>query len=170
MAVTVVSVLLHACESYRSIDGFYEAHRNDNQVIAFRVPKFMFSLLGQISPGMNSLIGTTRDIRYMSFPSALPERTRFLNHEMDQVTGSSFIEVYRKNDDLKRNVVSVREKGNTVREILIYTNNNVNGSFLYFNGRFDPLRVRALAQDLELQSLGDTILGAMGTARPSEDQ
>ena len=74
---------------------------------------------------MNSLIGNTRDLRYMQFPSATAERTKFLNQQMNGITGSSFIEVYRKNNDLNRNVVSIREKRDAVKEILIYNNNNL---------------------------------------------
>jgi len=62
-----------------------------------------------------------------------------LNKQMSGMTGNSFIEVYRKNDELKRNIVSIREKKDAVKEILIYNNNNANGSFLYFNGDFDPV-------------------------------
>ncbi|MBT8292365.1 MAG: DUF4252 domain-containing protein, partial [Eudoraea sp.] len=52
-----------ACGSYNSIDNFYNAHKNDNQVTAIRVPQFMLSLLGNISPQMKSLIGNTKDLR-----------------------------------------------------------------------------------------------------------
>ena len=93
------------------------------------VPQFMLTLISGISPEMQSLVGNTRDLRYMRFPSATPAKTQFLNKQMNGITGNSFIEVYRKNDELKRNVVSIREKRNSVKEILIY-NNNLNGSLL----------------------------------------
>lgn len=151
-------ILLSSCGSYNSIDSFYEAHKNDDQVTAVRVPRFMLSLLGNISPEMNSLIGNTKDLRYMQFPSATPERTNFLNNQMNNMTGSSFIEVYRKNDNQKRNVVSIREKRDAVKEILIYNNNAARGSFLYFNGNFDPVKVREMAQNEDFQKLGDGII------------
>lgn len=151
-------VILSSCGSYNSIDSFYEAHKNDDQVTAVRVPRFMLSLLGNISPEMNSLIGNTKDLRYMQFPSATPERTNFLNNQMNNMTGSSFIEVYRKNDNQKRNVVSIREKRDAVKEILIYNNNTTRGSFLYFNGNFDPVKVRQMAQNEDFQKLGDGII------------
>jgi len=151
-------ILLSSCGSYNSIDSFYEAHKNDDQVTAVRVPRFMLSLLGNISPEMNSLIGNTKDLRYMQFPSATPERTNFLNNQMNSMTGSSFIEVYRKNDNQKRNVVSIREKRDAVKEILIYNNNTARGSFLYFNGNFDPVKVREMAKNEDFQKLGDGII------------
>ncbi|MFS4491530.1 DUF4252 domain-containing protein [Maribacter sp. 2308TA10-17] len=151
-------ILLSSCGSYNSIDSFYEAHKNDDQVTAVRVPRFMLSLLGNISPEMNSLIGNTKDLRYMQFPSATPERTKFLNNSMNNMTGSSFIEVYRKNDNQKRNVVSIREKRDAVKEILIYNNNTTRGSFLYFNGNFDPVKVREMAKNEDFQKLGDGLI------------
>ncbi len=154
----VTLVLISSCGSYNSIDSFYEAHKNDDQVTAVRVPRFMLSMIGNISPEMNSLIGSTRDLRYMQFPSATPERTKFLNTQMNNMTGNSFIEVYRKNDNQKRNVVSIREKKNAVKEILIYNNNTTRGSFLYFNGNFDPVKVREMAKNEDFQKLGDGLM------------
>ncbi len=159
--------LITSCSTYNSIDGFYNAHKNDNQVTAVRVPRFMLSLISNISPEMGSLIGNTKDLRYMQFPSATPARTEFLNKEMNGITGNSFIEVYRKNDDLKRNVVSIREKKNTVKEILIYNNNGLSGSYLYFNGNFDPVKVRQMAKSEEFQKLGDGLINDFGTTTPS---
>ena len=74
---------------------------------------------------------------------------------MDNITENSFIEVSRKNDDLGRNVISVREKKTAVKEILVYNNNNLNGSFLYFNGNFDPEKVCQMAQNEDFQKIGD---------------
>tara|TARA_R110002167_G_scaffold91083_4_gene244985 strand:+ start:1750 stop:2286 length:537 start_codon:yes stop_codon:yes gene_type:complete len=159
-----------SCGSYNSIDSFYNAHKNDNHVTAVRVPHFMLSLIGNISPEMKSLIGSTRDLRYMQFPSATPARTTFLNNQMDGITGNSFIEVYRKNDDLKRNVVSIREKRNAVKEILIYNNNGMDGSFLYFNGNFDPIMVREMANNKEFQTLGDGLINQINLGTPSNSK
>jgi hypothetical protein len=157
--IFLVCVLtLSACGSYNSIDRFYNAHKNDSQVTAIRVPQFMLSLLGNISPEMKSLIGNTRDLRYMQFPSATPERTQYLNTQMNTITGNSFIEVFRKNDELKRNVISIREKRNAVKEILIYNNNNIRGSFLYFNGDFDPVKVREMAKSSEFNELPNSLV------------
>jgi len=159
-------ILLTSCGSYNSIDTFYNAHKNDNQVTAVRVPQFMLTLISGISPEMQSLVGNTRDLRYMRFPSATPAKTQFLNKQMNGITGNSFIEVYRKNDELKRNVVSIREKRNSVKEILIYNNNNLTGSFLYFNGDFDPVKVRDLAKNNEFGKLGDGLIKQFSAGTP----
>ena len=159
-------ILLSGCGSYNSIDSFYEAHKNDSQVTAIRVPRFMFSLISEISPEMESFVGNTRDIRYMQFPSANESQTQFLNNQMNNFTGSSFIEVFRKNDELKRNVVSIREKRDVVKEILIYKNDNIKGSFLYFNGNFNPMKVRELAKNQEFDNISKGILPKMNLSTP----
>tara|TARA_R110000868_G_scaffold4211_14_gene26750 strand:+ start:6634 stop:7164 length:531 start_codon:yes stop_codon:yes gene_type:complete len=159
-------ILLLSCGSYNSIDSFYNAHKNDNQVTAVRVPQFMLSLLSGISPEIESIIGNTRDLRYMQFPSTTPARTEFLNNQMNGITGNNFIEVFRKNDDLKRNVISVREKKNSVKEILIYNNNNQQGSFLYFNGDFDPVKVREMAKNQDFDKLTEGIINQFNITAP----
>jgi len=156
----IISLLffLSACGGYNSIDSFYNNHKNDNQVTAFRVPQFMLTMIGEISPEMKSLIGDTKDLRYMQFPSTTPSKTQMLNQQMNSITGTSFIEVFRKNDDLKRNIVSIREKRNSVKEILIYNNDNQTGSFLYFSGDFDPVKVRQMAQNAEFTKFGNGVI------------
>lgn len=164
--VSLALVLTISCSTYNSIDSFYDAHKNDDQVTAVRVPRFMLSLLSNISPEMKSLIGSTKDLRYMQFPSTTPTRTQFLNQQMNGITGNSFIEVYRKNDDLKRNVVSIREKRDAVKEILIYNNNAQQGSFLYFKGNFDPVKVREMAKNEEFRTLGDGLINQLNMGSP----
>lgn len=170
LLLLLFAFLLFGCGSYNSIDNFYEAHKNDDQVTAIRVPQFMLSLVGEISPEMKSLVGNTRDLRYMQFPSKTERQTRFLNSQMNTMTTSAFIEVFRKNDQLKRNVVSIREKRNVVKEILIYNNDNALGSFLYFNGNFDPIKVRELAKNNEFDKLSQGLVPQMQLSTPGISQ
>ena len=163
----LILLLVVSCSSYNSIDNFYEIHKNDNQVTAIRIPQFMFSLVSEISPEMKSLVGNTKDLRYMQFPSSNESQTKFLNNQMNSFSKSSFIEVFRKNDELKRNVISIREKRNVVKEILIYKNDNVTGSFLYFNGNFDPIKVRELANNQEFEKFSQGVLPQLNLTVPS---
>ncbi|MBT8186302.1 MAG: DUF4252 domain-containing protein [Croceitalea sp.] len=167
-AIKIIGALLlfTACGGYNSIDNFYEMHKNDDQVTAIRVPQFMIALVGQISPEMQALVGTTKDLRYMQFPSASESQAKFLNDQMNGFTTGNFIEVFRKNDDLKRNVVAIREKKDVVKEILIYNNDNIKGTFLYFNGNFDPAQVRQLAKNNEFQQFSNGLLPQLNLQTP----
>jgi hypothetical protein len=156
--VSIYLLILASCGSTRNVDRFYEAHKNDDQVTAIRGPRVMLTMISGISPDMEALVGRTKELRYMQFPSSTPARTEFLNQQMTTMTGNSFLEVYRKNDQLKRHVVAIREKGNSVKEILVYKNNNVNGSFLYFNGDFDPVKVRELAMANHFDGFSEALL------------
>lgn len=161
-----VLLLGFSCGSYNSINSFYNQHKNDDQVVAIRVPQVMLSLISGISPEMEALVGDTRDLRFMQFQSNTRERSEFLNRKMNAITGNSFIEVYRKNDGLKRNVVSIRERRNSVREILIYNNNDVTGSFLYFNGNFDPLKVREMASNQKFEEISKGLVNQFSMQPP----
>ena len=161
-----VLVLLSSCGTYNSIDSFYNAHKNDDDVLAIRVPQVMFTLLGGISPEMEALVGTTKDLRYMQLPSSTPTQTQYLNRQMNNLTGSSFIEVFRKNDKTKRNVVSIRERRNVVKEILVYNNDNLSGSILYFNGNFDPVMVRDLAEKNKFEAISSGLVGKFNPQTP----
>lgn len=151
-------LLLSSCGSYNSIDSFYNAHKHEDQVRAVHVPRFMFSLLSGISPEIGTLIGNTKDLRYMEFPSTTAERTTYLNEQMTGITGNSFIEAYRNNDNDKRNVISLRERGDVVKEILVYKNNASKGSFLYFNGDFDPVKVREMIKNKDFDKLSSGLI------------
>ena len=160
-------IFLSSCGSYNSIDSFYNAHKNDNQVKAVRVPRFMFTLLSGISPEIQTLIGNTKDLRYMEFPSTTADRTTYLNNQMTGITGNAFIEVYRNNDNDKRNVISLRERGDVVKEIIVYKNDATKGSFLYFNGDFDPVRVRDMVKNKDFDKLGNGLISEFtSTATP----
>lgn len=156
-------VLLTSCGSYNSIDSFYNAHKNEDQVRAVRVPRFMFTLLSNISPEVGTLIGNTKDLRYMEFPSTTPERATYLNDQLAGITGNAFIEVYRNNDNEERNVVAIRENGDVVKEILVYKNDSNKGSFLYFNGNFDPVQVQQMVKNRDFDKLGDGLINQFTT-------
>jgi hypothetical protein len=125
--------------------------------MAVRVPQSMLSLLAGVSPELKGIIGNTTDIRYMRFSGLSTPKVQSLNNQMNTITSSSFIEVYRKNQDAKRNVISIREKRNVVKEILIFNHDNFNANLLYFNGDFDPAKVRSLAKNEQFTEVSDAL-------------
>ncbi|MGB5237948.1 MAG: DUF4252 domain-containing protein [Flavobacteriaceae bacterium] len=156
-ALSLLFVLLLSCGSTNSIDRFYELHKNDNEVLAVRVPQSMLSLLSGISPELQNIIGNTRDIRFMRFSGLSTPKIETLSNQMNNITSSSFIEVYRKNQDEKRSVISIREKRDLVKEIMIFNHDDFNANLLYFNGEFDPARVRSLAENEQFNDMSETL-------------
>lgn len=166
--LSLAILLLLSCSSSNSIDRFYEMHKNDNQVLAVRVPQSMLSLLGGISPELRNIIGNTRDIRFMRFSGLSTPKIQSLSNQMNDISSSSFIEIYRKNQDEKRNVVSIREKRNLVKEILIFNHDDFNANLLYFNGDFDPAKVRDLAENEQFNEMSETLFSQFSGPVPIE--
>ena len=150
-------IYLNACSSANSVDNFYNRHKDDNQVTALRIPSVVIEMLSDISPEMQSLFGSTDDIRLMKFSGLSPAKASSLNAQINNMTSSSFIEVYRKNDDAKRNVISIREKRNVVKEILFYKTDSFNTTLLYLNGNFEPSKVRSLAESDQFDKVSETL-------------
>ncbi len=150
--------LLISCGSYNSINSFYNLHKNDANVTAFRVPHFMFSLLRGSSGEMNSFMNNVSDIRFIQLsPKTDIERTDISN-QINGLVSNKFVEVYRKNEDEKRTLISVRENRDVVKEIIIYKNGKKNNSIFYFKGNFDPNRVRKYVKENKFDNLSNNVL------------
>ena len=137
-------LLFISCGS--SVESFYDAHKNDTNVTAVQVPKFMYSLLGNLSPEMNELIGNVSDIRYMNLPSSSSLRNQQINTEIDKITKSGYSDVFRKNNDNTRSLLSVKEQGNIIKQIILHNSNGSNNSLLYLKGNFDADKIRKMAE------------------------
>lgn len=150
--------LLVSCGSYNSINSFYNLHKNDANVTAFRVPHFMFSLLRGSSDEMNNFMNNVSDIRFIQLsPKTDIERTAISN-QINGLVSNKFVEVFRKNEDKKRTLISVRENRDVVKEIIIYKNSEKNNSIFYFKGNFDPNRVRKYVKENKFDNLSNTVL------------
>lgn len=164
----LAALWLQSCAPTQSMDAFYEKHKEGTDVLAFRVPPVMFSLLGEVSPDMKSLVGTTTDLRYIRLPASGQGKMAALNQQVTHLTSGAFIEVFRKNEGDKRNIVAIRERGNTVRNIMVYSNNAAFGSVLFIEGKFDPEKVRTLAREDGFGRLEETLTGTFGSPGISE--
>lgn len=147
-----------SCGSYNSINSFYNLHKNDDNVTAFRVPNFMLNLLRGSSGEMNSFMNNVSDIRFIQLnPKTETERTS-INNQINGLVSNNFIEVFRKNEDKKRTLVSIRENRDVVKEIIIYKNGLNNNSIFYFKGNFDPNKVRKYVKENKFDNLSNTVL------------
>ena len=150
--------LFISCGSYNSVHGFYNNHKNDANVTAIHVPQYMLSVLRGTSGEMNSFMANVREIRFIQLkPNNQMERTAISN-QINGLVSNRFVEVFRKNEEENRTLISVREKRDVVKEIIIYKNNNKNNSIFYLNGNFDPSTVRDYIKNDKLDNLSNSIL------------
>ena len=154
----LVVLLFISCGSYNSVNGFYNNHKNDANVTAIHVPQYMLSLLRGTSGEMNSFMANVREIRFIQLkPKTDLERTS-ISSQINGLVSTSFVEVFRKNEEENRTLISVREKRDVVKEIIIYKNNGKNNSIFYLNGNFDPANVREYVKNDKLDNLSNSIL------------
>ncbi len=150
-------IALVSCGSYNALNSFYEQHKNDPGVTAFRVPQFMFAALSGLSPEMNGLMNSVSDLRYIRLEQNSQARFQQLNSEVNAIFNNGFIEAYRKNDSLSRTVYAVKEKGPVIREVIGYTNDGKDCSVLYLKGNFDGEQIRKMLQREDFDSLTNSL-------------
>ena len=154
----MIVLLFISCGSYNSINGFYNNHKNDANVTAIHVPQYMLTLLRGTAGDMNSFMGNVRDIRFIQLKPKTDIERSSISSQINGLVSNSFVEVFRKNEEEKRTLISVREKRDVVKEIIIYKNDSKNNSIFYLNGNFDPVRVREYVKNDQLDNLSNSIL------------
>ncbi len=151
--------LLISCGNYNSINSFYNTHKGDANVTAFRVPHFMFSLLKSSKDGdLNNFINNASDIRFIQLSPKTDLESKAINTQINGLTSNRFVEVFRKNEDTRRTLISIRENRDVVKEIVIYKNGNKKNSIFYFKGNFDPNRIKQYVKDNKFDNLSNTVL------------
>ena len=73
-------------------------------------------------------------------------RTKRLMKKIDKITKSGYSDVFRKNNDNTRSLLSVKEQGNTIKQIILHNSNGSNNSLLYLKGNFDADKIRKMAE------------------------
>jgi len=160
-ATILLTLLLSSCGSYNSINNFYNMHKNDANVTAAQVPNYLLSLLRNTSGEMNNFMGNVREIRYIQLSPKTETQSKLISSQINNLTTNNFVEVYRKNEDTKRTLISLRKKKDVVKEIIIYKNGNKNNSVFYLNGNFDPQRVRKYTKEGKFENISSLIFNEM---------
>jgi hypothetical protein len=157
ISIILISVFL-SCSSYSSINSFYNHHKNDTNVTAIEIPQYMLAILRASSGEMNNFMGNVREIRYIHLnPGSEIERTQISN-QINGLVSNRFVDVYRKNEDTKRTLISVRENRDVVKEIIVYKNDEKSNSVFYLKGNFNPEKVREYVKNDEFDKLSSTVL------------
>ena len=154
----ILILVFTSCSSYSSINSFYNHHKNDTNVTAIEIPQYMLAILRASSGEMNNFMGNVREIRYIHLnPDTESERNQISN-QINGLVSNRFVDVYRKNEETKRTLISVRENRDVVKEIIVYKNDKKSNSVFYLKGNFNPEKVREYVKNDEFDKLSSTVL------------
>jgi predicted SnoaL-like aldol condensation-catalyzing enzyme len=147
-----LSVGLISCSGTAKFNQFYGQHKNDNNVKSFQVPRYLKSLVKNISPELNSVFKNVSDFKTISFTNSTPQQDKQITDGVNNIT-RNYTDVIRNNNSDKKTLVSVKEKGDFIKEVLIHTHENNNHKIIFLKGNFDPDRIKSLIDDHELEEL-----------------
>lgn len=150
-------LLLFSCGSYYKMSNFYNSHKNDDKVTAVQVPRFMFAVLKGLSPEMNTVLANVNDLRFIQLQPQNQSDEKNIQAEINQLTNDRFTDIFRKNDNFKRTLVSVREQGNSIKEVIVHKTTNGKHSVLYLNGNFNPTTIKEYAESGKFDNLTQSI-------------
>ncbi len=135
-----------SCSSYQSFNSFYNSHKNDNNVRSFQVPRYLKSVVRNISPELNDLLGNVKDFKSISFTDCSAVQSNLINNQINGIT-KNYTDVLRDNTPEKRSLISVKEKGDKITEVLIHNFSNNNHKIIFLKGNFDPDKIKNLAAE-----------------------
>lgn len=156
-----VFFLLFSCGS--SFKGFYNSHKEDIGVTSFQVPNFMKALVGNISPEMNQAIGNISDFKFIKFESINSFKRQSLIMEMNDVTKNGYTDVFRKNEIDNTRIISVREAGAVVTDVIFFNSNDNLTTAYYLQGHFDPVKIRSFADEDKFNGFTNNLLQSYQT-------
>lgn len=144
-ALIIISCLFLGCGS--SFQSFYNKHKNDIGATSFQVPNFMKAMLGVMNPEAKSIIGNLSDLKYINLTNVKELRRGSIIEEMNAVTNSGFIDMFRKNEIAQTRIISVKELGVVLTDVILFNSRGSEISAFYLKGRFDPEKIKALSDE-----------------------
>jgi len=149
--------LFFSCGS-ASFQGFYNNHKADLGATSFQVPNFMKALLSSVSVETKSVIGNLQDLKYIQLDKLNPAKRTGVIEEMNQVTNSGFSDMFRKNDVEQTRIISVKENGNVLTDVIVFSSNKARTTAFYLKGRFDPDKIKGLSDAKNFDSFSQDLL------------
>gem|GEM_PF-2142009 len=149
-------VLITSCGI--SFQGFYNNHKSDLGATSFQVPNFMKAVLSNISPGVKHAIGNIHDFKYITFKDTNALKRQTLITEMNAVTKSGYLDVFRKNDPDHTRIISVREAGAVVTDVIIFNSSASETTAYYLQGNFNPEKIKSFADEDTFNAFSSDLL------------
>jgi len=154
-------LLLAGCGS--SFQGFYNQHKNDMGVTSFQVPNFMKAVLGSISPEVSNVIGNITNLKYIKFENVSEAKRMSLINELNAVTNYGYTDMFRKNEVQATRIISVKELGVVLTDVILFNSNNTQTTAFYLEGKFDPDKIKTLSDPEKFESITGQLLNAYQT-------
>ncbi|MFD1315685.1 DUF4252 domain-containing protein [Namhaeicola litoreus] len=152
--LVLVSIILFVnCSSYQSIESFYDNHKNDPNASSFQLPTFLKNAVKNVSPELSEIVGDVDDFRSISFKDCSVGQDQQITQELNSIT-KNYKDVVRKNENGKNISVSVKEKGNVIKEVILHSHKENDHYVMYLKGNFDTEKINRLAETEDFESLG----------------
>lgn len=154
--VVCLCMLLMSCGS--SFQGFYNTHKADLGTTSFQVPNFMKAVLGNISPEVKHAIGNISDFKYITFKDVNALKRQRLVTEMNAVTNNGYLDAFRKNTPEQTRIISVREAGTVVTDVIIFNSSKTETTAYYLQGNFDPEKIKSFTDEDTFNTFSNDLL------------
>lgn len=168
LILLIATICLISCSSV-SFQNFYNNHKTDLGATSFQVPNFMKAMLSSVSLDTKSVIGNLVDLKYIQLSHLNDAKRASIIAEMNAVTSSGFSDMFRKNEIDNTRIISVKEEGLILTDIIFFNSKAKQTTAFYLKGQFNPEKIKnlsdvknfdAFSQDL-LQSYKANSSGAM---------
>ncbi|SFD20418.1 DUF4252 domain-containing protein [Algibacter pectinivorans] len=159
--VLLLSILLVSCGS--SFRSFYNNHKADMGATSFQVPNFMKAVLGNISPEVKNAIGNISDFKYIKFQNTNALKRNTLIDEMNAVTNSGYIDIFRQNEVDNTRIISVVELGAVVTQAIIFNSTPTETTAYYLQGNFDPEKIKSFSDPETFNAFSTDLLQSYNT-------
>ena len=129
---------------------------------SFHVPKFMKAVVGNISPEINKAIGNISDFKFIKFENINNVKRQGLISEMNAVTKYKYVDVFRKNEKNRTQIISVKEKGVVATDVIIFNSTQEITAAYYLQGHFDANKIKSLANENNIDDFTNGLLKFYG--------
>ena len=151
-----VCLMLTSCAS--SFDKFYNTHKTDIGATSFEVPNFMKAVLGNLSPEIHNVIGNISDFKYIKLENVNTTKRQSVITEMNALTTSGFKDMFRKNEVEQTRIISIKEAGAVVSDVIFFNSKANETTAFYLKGHFDPEKIESLSDEDAFNKFSNTLL------------
>jgi hypothetical protein len=125
---------------------------------SFQVPNFMKAMLSMMTPEAKKVVNNLADLKYIQFENLSSFKRQSIIDEMNAVTNHGYTDMFRKNDLDNTRIISVKESGNILTEVILFNSKAQQTSAFYLQGRFDPDKIKALSTETEYTNFTNALM------------